>query len=116
MTEQAWTTQDPAPECSQAAVPPPGPSLRQRRERFLGPSLDVAMSLVGIAFLLSSLCRILGIGGGEATRAQSVLAGFALLLLGLAVGQTGSRMVSALRSEAPWPAWSSRRFQYYFLS
>ena len=70
-----------------------------KREHVLGRSLDVGLGLLGAAFLLSSLGRILGIGGGQATSAQFLLAGFALLLIGLAAWHAGSRMVGALRAE-----------------
>lgn len=79
--------------------PPDRLSLLRQREHVLGRSLDVGLGLLGAAFLLSSLGRILGIGGGEATSAQFVLAGFALVLIGLAAWHAGSRLVGALRAE-----------------
>lgn len=72
----------------------PIPATRQlRRQSFLGRSLDLCLGLLALVFLLSSLGRILGIGGAEATVAQFLLAAFALLLLGLAGIRGGSRLV-----------------------
>lgn len=84
--------------------PPGETSLRQQRESFLGRSLDAALGLLGIAFLLSSLGRILGVADGEPSAAQFLLAGVAVVLTGLAAGRAGSRMVHALRQgeEPPW--------------
>ena len=69
------------------------------RQRVLGRSVDVCLGLLGGIFLLSSLGRIVGIGGAEATAGQVLLAVVALLLIGLARFHGGSRLVRRLAQE-----------------